>query len=133
MPNGSTKRGRGKPLARIDLEELRKLCKLQCTHDEIAAYFNVTRRTIINHRNRSAEFRDLMDRSQQSGLISLRRAQFENALKGSTTMQIWLGKQLLGQKDRIANEVSGPDGAAFMPPRIVVNFVKAKRDDNGNE
>jgi hypothetical protein len=31
--------------------------------------------------------------------LSLRRAQLETALGGNATMQIWLGKQLLGQKD----------------------------------
>ena len=31
---------------------------------------------------------------------SLRRAQFELAMKGNPTMLIWLGKQYLGQKER---------------------------------
>jgi len=31
--------------------------------------------------------------------MSLRRAQLANALKGNAVMQIWLGKQLLGQVD----------------------------------
>ena len=41
------------------------------------------------------------------GGFSLRRLQWETA-KRSATMQIWLGKQYLGQKDK--QEQSGPDG-----------------------
>ena len=33
--------------------------------------------------------------------MSLRRMQFEKAQTGNTTMLIWLGKQMLGQKDKI--------------------------------
>ena len=42
---------------------------------------------------------------------SLRAAQFKNALDNDhPTLQIWLGKQLLGQRDFKAIEVSGPGG-----------------------
>ena len=33
--------------------------------------------------------------------MSLRRMQFEKVQTGNTTMLIWLGKQMLGQKDKI--------------------------------
>jgi hypothetical protein len=33
--------------------------------------------------------------------MSLRRMQWEKAQTGNTTMLIWLGKQMLGQKDRL--------------------------------
>jgi len=33
--------------------------------------------------------------------MSLRRAQIKTALDGNPTMQIWLGKQYLGQHDKI--------------------------------
>jgi hypothetical protein len=46
------------------------------------------------------------------GTRSLRRLQYEAAKTGNVTMQIWLGKQWLGQKDRtetdIHAEVEGP-------------------------
>lgn len=34
------------------------------------------------------------------GRISIRRAQFQSANKGNTSMLIWLGKQYLGQKEQ---------------------------------
>jgi hypothetical protein len=44
---------------------------------------------------------------------SLRRKQFELAQAGNVTMLIWLGKNLLGQKDR--HELTGKDGAPLIP------------------
>ena len=42
-----------------------------------------------------------MDQSRDRGLLSLRRAQIRAALDGNPTMLIWLGKQMLGQKEPI--------------------------------
>ena len=123
------KRGRGRPQAEIDLAELKRLCKLQCTLEEIAAFFEVTKQTIINYRKRP-EFREVMENGRLQGLVSLRRAQFTNALKGNATMQVWLGKQWLGQKDRIASELSGPDGASLVPPVLQFNFVNPRTPDD---
>ena len=33
--------------------------------------------------------------------MSLRRAQYQKALDGNPTMLIWLGKQILGQRERV--------------------------------
>jgi len=47
-------------------------------------------------------------RFQGQGKQSLRRKQFEAAIKGNVTMMIWLGKQNLGQSDK--QELTGKDG-----------------------
>jgi hypothetical protein len=39
-------------------------------------------------------------KGRESLKISLRRFQFDSAKKGKVAMQIWLGKQYLGQKDK---------------------------------
>jgi hypothetical protein len=39
--------------------------------------------------------------------MRLRKAQLDAALGGNVTMQIWLGKQMLGQKDSAELEHSG--------------------------
>ena len=44
------------------------------------------------------------------GKASLRRMQGKSAQDGNVTAQIWLGKQMLGQRDK--HELSGPDGGA---------------------
>jgi hypothetical protein len=44
----------------------------------------------------------------EAGKSSLRRLQWKSALGGNVVMQIWLGKQYLGQRDEHAVEVSRP-------------------------
>ena len=41
------------------------------------------------------------------GKMSLREMQWKSAVAGSITMQIWLGKQMLGQKEKIESEGIG--------------------------
>ena len=62
----------GRPEAGIDMEELEKLCAMQCTDEEIAAWFAVSIRT-IERRRKVAEFNDVMDRGKAKGRVSLRR------------------------------------------------------------
>ena len=99
-----------------------------CTNKEIAAHFGVSERT-IESRRKDPDFTAVMERGYAHGNISLRRKQMELALKGDKTMLIWLGKQRLEQKDKIATEHSGRvDGP---PPKIHVNFVSPKKPAGG--
>jgi hypothetical protein len=41
--------------------------------------------------------------------ISIRRQQLKLAEAGNATMLIWLGKQVLGQRDKIAQEIKVKD------------------------
>lgn len=91
------------------LTELEDLCALQCTQAEIAAFFRVGIAT-VERWAAIREYRDLMDRGRDRGLVSLRRAQFQAALAGNPAMLIWLGKQLLGQKDQVLSEHTGSIG-----------------------
>lgn len=87
-------------LADIDLDKLEKLAAMQCTQEEAAGFFGVARET-LNRKLRQKQYREAWERGRLSGLASLRRAQYESAVKrGNVTAQIWLGKQYLGQSDR---------------------------------
>jgi hypothetical protein len=63
--------------------------------EEMASFFGCSVDTL--ERN----FADTIKKGKDKGRMSLRRLQFEKAQSGNTTMLIWLGKQLLGQKDKI--------------------------------
>lgn len=76
---------------------------MQCTDAEIAAFFSVSRKT-IERRKSDDDFREVMEQGKLKGLVSLRQAQFKAALGGNTTMMVWLGKQLLGQRDKFSDE-----------------------------
>ncbi len=108
MPGGARKNAGRKPIA-IDLVELEKLCALQCTDEEIAYFFGVTPRTIENRRKQH-RFSEPMKRGRAKGRISVRRSQMRLLEAGNTTMAIWLGKQLLGQRDVVTNELTGGGG-----------------------
>ncbi len=101
----------GRPKIEIDLKQLEALAGLQCTDEEIAAVLGVSTDTIGRRKQEEdSSFAEVYKRGKEKGKASLRRYQFEAAKKGNVTMMIWLGKQLLGQKDKSALEHSGPDG-----------------------
>jgi hypothetical protein len=99
----------GRRAVKIDLVELEKLCSLQCADEELASFFNVSVRTIENRR-KQPKFAEAMTRGKSKGKISVRRAQMKLLESGNATMGIWLGKQLLGQRDVTPIELSGPNG-----------------------
>ena len=68
-----------------------------CTEEEIATYLGCSVRTL----QRDEEFCRVYKKNMAIGKISLRRAQLQSAIKGNITMQIWLGKQYLGQRDTV--------------------------------
>ena len=98
-----------RPKTKIDMVELEKLCGMQCTDEEIAAWFNVSTRT-IERRRLVAKFREVMDRARAKGRVSLRRILFRQANAGNIAGAIFLSKNILGYKDYLSNEHSGPAG-----------------------
>ena len=92
--------------AKIDMAELERLSAMQCTDEEIAAWFGVTTRT-IERRRKNAKFAEVMSRGKAKGRISVRRAQLKLLEAGNATMGVWLGKNILGQVDEIRHELFG--------------------------
>lgn len=100
--------------AHIDIAELEKLSAMQCTDEEIAAWFGVTRKT-IERRRKVAKFAQIMDRGKAKGRISVRRMQMKLLEQGNATMGVWLGKQILGQTDQITHSLTSSDTFVLMP------------------
>lgn len=98
-----------RPEKRINLDELEKLYGLQCTDEEVAAFFGVSIRT-IERRKRVTRFQEAIERAKAKGRVSLRRNLFRLAGNGNVAAAIFLSKNLLGFKDYVANEMSGPNG-----------------------
>lgn len=110
MSETKTKSKMGRPKKEIGLEEFKKLCGLQCTKDEIAGFFDCSTDTIDNWCNSTfgETFSTVFKKYSQDGKISLRRYQFKIA-QTNASMAIWLGKQYLGQTDKIENVNSFED------------------------
>jgi hypothetical protein len=98
-----------RPKAKIDVVELEKLCAMQCTDEEIAALFGVSTKT-IERRRKVERFNDVMEQARAKGRLSVRRNLFRLASNGNVAAAIFLAKNLLGYRDVVANELSGPDG-----------------------
>jgi len=99
-----------RPKVKIDLGELEKLYAMQCTDEEAAAFLEVSAKT-IERRRQVKPFREAMERGKAKGRLSVRRHLFRLAGGGNVAAAIFLAKNLLGYKDYVNNEHSGPDGA----------------------
>tara|TARA_Y100001937_G_C7053510_1_gene300262 strand:+ start:133 stop:489 length:357 start_codon:yes stop_codon:yes gene_type:complete len=84
-----------RPMKVVDVETIKKLAQMHATFDEIAEFCGVSTKTLQRH------YVHHIKKGRELGKISLRRAQFEKALSGNVVMQIWLGKQHLGQTEKI--------------------------------
>lgn len=91
----------GRPRKEINWLEVEKLCQLQCTQEEIAWFCDVSLDTIERHCliEFEATFAEYYKQKKGVGKIALRKAQWQSAIGGNVTMQIWLGKQLIGQTE----------------------------------
>lgn len=92
----------GRPKIEIDWEILDKLCGIQCTLTEIADWFGCSEDTIERRckSDKKMLFAEYFKKKSVTGKISLRRNQFKSSDNGNVTMQIWLGKQYLGQREQ---------------------------------
>lgn len=97
------KAGRPRKALKIPRRKITELSAIGCTVEEIAGICEVSKDTL--ERN----FAAFIDKGRADGKVRLRRLQQRSANKGNVTMQIWLGKQLLGQSDK--QELTGKDGA----------------------
>lgn len=90
----------------FDQAQFEKLCGLCATEKEIAGWFGCSIPTVWAWclRTYGKNFKEIYEENSAGGKISLRRKQLELALNGSIPLLIWLGKQLLGQKEVVHTE-----------------------------
>lgn len=82
------------------IRQIKVLARCHCTNSEIAAFMDVGETTL------KRKLGPLLKQQREAGLTNLRRWQMKAAEKGNAAMLIWLGKQLLHQRDKIDHEVS---------------------------
>jgi len=90
-----------RPRINIDMEQLEKLCILQCSLKMIAYFFSCSEDTIerVVKREHKARFADYAAQKREVGRQMLRQKQFQVALDGNVAMLIFLGKNWLSQSD----------------------------------
>lgn len=116
----------GKYTVVIDPIQLGKLAELCCSIEEVAAYFRCSTAT-VKYRITREPLKSIWEVGLARGRISLRRAQLQAAHSGDRTMLIWLGKQLLGQVDKVEQEVKNDQRwvVELPPPMSADQWVAA--------
>ena len=110
----------GRPRVEIDIDKLRNMVRIQCTAEECAGVFECSVDTLDRRLKEDGYkgFADFYKRYSDEGKSSLRRAQWKAAQDGNPTMLVWLGKQMLGQRDK--QEIEHKGGLNIT---LVDNFV----------
>lgn len=109
-----------RPKANVDPVQVEKLASIGCTNSEIASFFDVSQDTI--ERRFAGELR----KGRDNGKIRLRKWQLQAAEKGNVVMLIWLGKQMLGQSDKIESVTE--EKLKFVLPEFLSHEQKPKAD-----
>ena len=95
-----TKSKGGRPKSEIDFGVVERLAGIDCTEPEISAVLGISYSTWKRHKKADPQLSEAVIRGRYIGKMSLRRLQWETAQGGNPAMQIWLGKQRLGQSDK---------------------------------
>tara|TARA_R110002020_G_scaffold139494_2_gene310462 strand:- start:4430 stop:4951 length:522 start_codon:yes stop_codon:yes gene_type:complete len=118
----------GRPKINLNLEELERLSRLNCTMPEISAYFDIPLRTLEDKFTNELDVRKAIEKGRATGKLSLRRRQIQIMEEtNNPTMAIWLGKQMLGQTDKqeIVQDINIED-------RKVLDISRLTDDDLNN-
>lgn len=94
------------------LEQVAILSQYMATDEEIAAALSdeherITVDTLVNPNNKEA-FSEYKQKGQNKGKVSLRAWQFQSAKNGNVSMQMYLGKVYLKQREYEEKEQSVP-------------------------
>ncbi|NPU23954.1 hypothetical protein [Bradyrhizobium denitrificans] len=112
-PTPEPKRPVGRPPFKIDLDQLAKLASIGCTKEEAAFVLGCGKRTLLDHMRAENEVTEAWERGVNLGKVSLRRLQWRHANgsgSSAVNMTIHLSKHRLGETDKAAIEMSGPNG-----------------------
>lgn len=103
------KKGEKKTEKPFDKRQFEALCRIHCTEKEICDILGFKTHDTLNTKLKAEygdTFENVLPLFASQGKASLRRMQWKGAEEGSIAMQIWLGKQMLGQADKQEIETS---------------------------
>ena len=105
-----------------EFEKIIAMMRIQCTQDEICEVYGVDEKTLNRRLAERGEgsFSACYKKHSGQGKMSLRRMQWRAAEEGNSTMLVWLGKQVLGQRDKIDHDNTSTDGSLTPPSRIII-------------
>ena len=106
---GVKHRGPGRPVITIDWSLVNQMAEAGCSGMEIAAHMGIHEQTLYSRcrKKYKEDYSNYSVRKRAKGNALLKVKQYESAVKDKNiTMQIWLGKQRLGQKEKIEADIN---------------------------
>ncbi len=94
---------RGPQAKDFNWDEVGKLAQFQCTQEEVAWFYEVSVDTLERacKRQKGLKLAEFLTQNRMKGRSKLRVKQMQVALAGNVPMLIFLGKQYLGQSDKV--------------------------------
>lgn len=117
----------GAPRKEINKQQFESLCAIQCTVEEMCAVLDCKYDALSSWCKRTYHktISEVVKEKKSLGLMSLRRYQFKQAERNAA-MAIWLGKQYLGQTDKV--QASFESGDALGVKIEVIHDVPSEGD-----
>ena len=126
------KSSRGRKKLEFNMNEVEIFGKFRATQQTMADHFGCNLRTISREiSNKNSEFCRTYKKGNAYAKLTLFEAQFQNATQNNNAaLQIWLGKQLLGQSDKqeIKQDIKSQTGVLIAhKPASIEDFEKYAR------
>lgn len=119
------------PKADIDWDQVKRLCAIQCTRNEICAILDIHHTTLLDRcqKDNGITWKEFYEAARDGGKASIRRAQWQKGVEEKdTSMLRHLGKHYLDQHDRM--------DVGFDPDKPVIfelNMGKQIGKDEGHD
>ena len=108
----------GRPLLDWKEEEVKIFGRFRATHGTMADYYGVSVRTIDRLMEPEQEFCQIYKKSLSTTKMTLHETQLKVAIEEQNpTVLIWMGKQLLGQRDK--QDVDHTSNGETLRPQII--------------
>lgn len=116
-----------RPTKSINQKQFEQLCQIQCTKEEICAVLDVSDKTLDRWCKETYEtsFSEIFSQKRKGGHASLRAKQWKLASK-SPAMAIFLGKQFLGQTDKVETHFDASEVNAINKA-MITDVAKERR------
>lgn len=123
-----------RPRADIDWKKVNRYLQAQCDGVGIAGLLGIHPDTLYKacERDHKIGFTAYSEQKRAEGKELLRAKQFETAMSGNVSMQIWLGKQHLGQRDKSDVDQTGAPSSLNITVDSSETVIELKRLINGS-
>jgi len=122
----------------IDWEEVRKMAQAHVSGTTIAAKLGISNVTLSKRIKKEfgITWGDYMASMRAEGKDLIKMRQFQVAMAGDKSMLIWLGKQLLGQQDKVESTLKIPqiklETIDQQSLEVIQNNLEALQEKNEN-